>query len=56
MTKQQVGRASTHDWYHYCGMTTNNPLKYTVWVYSDGVGSELIAFSDYQELRDWAGY
>lgn len=57
MNKQQTVWAARHDWFHSVELTNpSRPLEYAVQVYSDGIGSELIAFSNYQELRDWAGY
>ncbi|MDE2026892.1 MAG: hypothetical protein KGJ07_10500 [Patescibacteria group bacterium] len=55
MTKQQQKWAAQHDW--YLGADGNSVLVDEVLVCRDGtvVQSEK-SFTDFQALRDWAGY
>lgn len=65
MTKQQAEWAKQHDWHYQTAKKLNG--DFVVYVPADVVagdvptdtlydGTQLIAFSDYQELRAWAGY
>ena len=53
MKLSHVQWASAHDW--FIGFSRTNDGNYTVTAY-DSMDGEIVEFTDYQELRDWAGY
>lgn len=53
MNKVQAVWATQHDW---CVRVEQVGQAFVVVVYSDGIGSEVISFSSFSELRNWAGY
>ena len=53
MKLSHVQWASAHDW--FIGFSRTNDGNYTVTAY-DSMDGEMVEFTDYQELRDWAGY
>jgi len=56
LTKQQARWASKHDWYiHSEEIINSGYAQYVVHVRSDE-GGEPIHFSNFQELKDYAGY
>jgi hypothetical protein len=55
MTKREIEWAMQHDWYSHC----NGDVVYVLERSTDKDGkqhSQLLAFNDLQELRNWAGY
>lgn len=56
LTAQQVRWAQQHDWYRGAERTSAEGLLYRVWCRPDDCSSTRPSFTDYQELREWAGY
>ena len=56
MRLSHVEWAAAHDWYRGCA--ERDTESGTVWsvVVVDTTDGLMYAFTDYQELRDWAGY
>lgn len=56
MKLSHVEWASHHDW--FAGSGERDTEDGTVWAVLayDSMTGELVEFTDYQELRDWAGY
>lgn len=55
ITLQQVYWAMEHDWFYYSG-TCSLSGAITIYVYDDMQVGASKAFTDYNELRIWAGY
>lgn len=55
ITLQQVYWAMEHDWYYYTGTRQCDGVN-VVYVYDDFVKGSTLSFTDYDELRAWAGY
>lgn len=54
MNKQQLAWAAAHDWYIGHGTNANNEIF--VKVRHDWIADHALTFTDYQKLREWAGY
>uniref|UniRef100_A0AAU6W024 Uncharacterized protein n=1 Tax=Pseudomonas phage Ulitu01 TaxID=3138550 RepID=A0AAU6W024_9CAUD len=54
MTAQQIKWAAAHDW--YLGHGTNADNQLFVKVRHEYLTGESQFFTNYQELREWAGY
>ena len=56
MKLSQIGWAKLHDWYRdYKAEPVNGDMQWSVVAY-DSTEDKLVTFTDYQELRNWAGY
>ena len=53
MTREQMVWANRHDWFVRAELVNG---EWVVTVYADGIGSEVCYFTNYRELRHWAGY
>jgi len=55
ITLQQVYWAMEHDWFYYSG-TNSLSGEITIHVYDDMIQGASLDFTDFNELRIWAGY
>lgn len=61
MNTAQVMWAELHDWYRGCRLMPNGEFEVTClcvayFAPTGELTSELVSFTDFQELRAWAGY
>jgi hypothetical protein len=55
ITLGHVYWAMEHDWYYYSG-TNALSGEITIYTYDDMTPGASLAFTDFQDLRNWAGY
>lgn len=58
MTREQIQWAHQHDWFKGAHQRVEGPLagEYVATVQDDMDADNELEFSDFQELRSWAGY
>ena len=53
--KHRIAWAATHDWFIKATLNMHSNV-YTVFVKNDMVTGEVLKFTDFNELKSWAGY
>jgi hypothetical protein len=57
MNNQQIKWASLHDWYSHSNGNTVYVIDYVINVDTNNVvTNKVVPFTDFQALREWAGY
>lgn len=55
MTMRQIEWAAQHDWFRAWARSPDSPIVFIAVVY-DSLSDSKVRFTDFSELRAWAGY
>jgi hypothetical protein len=55
MKIKEIYWAMQHDWYYYTGTSTVDGAR-TIYVRDDMVAGGVLSFTDFNLLKEWAGY